>query len=79
MVIPHVMDQFYWGRRVHELGIGPASVNCKRLSQRTLTSALREALGSSATAERALSLAMKLKGRDGAVELADVLHHDLGY
>jgi vancomycin aglycone glucosyltransferase len=77
VVIPHVMDQHYWAHRVWELGIGPEPPSYKRLSPRTLTSALRETLGSSAMAEKARSLSGKLDGRDGTVELARVLCDDL--
>jgi sterol 3beta-glucosyltransferase len=76
-VIPHVMDQYYWGRRVRDLGIGPEPPSYKRLTARTLTSALRETLGSSAMAEKARSLSSRLDGRDGAVELAAMLCDDL--
>jgi UDP:flavonoid glycosyltransferase YjiC (YdhE family) len=77
VVIPHVMDQYYWGRRVRELGIGPEPLSYKRLSPRTLTSALRETLGSSAMAEKVRSLSGQLEGRDGAMELAGMLCDDL--
>ena len=77
VVIPHVMDQHYWGRRVRDLGIGPEPLSYKRLSPRTLTSALRETLGSSAMAEKARSLSGQLEGRDGAMELAGMLCDDL--
>jgi hypothetical protein len=26
MALPLKMDQFYWGRRIHELGVGPAFI-----------------------------------------------------
>jgi vancomycin aglycone glucosyltransferase len=77
VVIPHVMDQYYWGRRVRELGIGPEPLSYKRLSPRTLTSALRETLGSSVMAEKARSLSSRLDGHDGAMELAGMLWDDL--
>jgi vancomycin aglycone glucosyltransferase len=77
VVIPHVMDQHYWAHRVYELGLGPEPPSYRRLSSRTLTSALRETIGSSAITEKARSLSAKLDGRDGAVELARVLCNDL--
>jgi vancomycin aglycone glucosyltransferase len=77
VVIPHVMDQHYWAHRVCDLGIGPRPPSCRRLSPRTLTLALREALGSSAMAEKARSLSGRFDGRDGAVELARVLCDEL--
>lgn len=77
VVVPHVMDQHYWGRRVYELGIGPKPLSYKQLSDRTLTSALRETLGSSVMTKNAHSLAGKMEGRDGAAELAKILCDDL--
>ena len=42
VIIPHVLDQFYWGHRVHTIGLGPKPVWRSRLSAETLESALRE-------------------------------------
>ena len=79
VVVPHVMDQHYWGYRVHTLGIGPASLEYKRLSPRTLTAALRQSIGPSVTAEKARAFARHLEGRDGAAELARLLCDDLAF
>jgi UDP:flavonoid glycosyltransferase YjiC (YdhE family) len=76
VVVPHAFDQFYWGNRVFEVGIGPKPPRHKRLSSRTLTSALREVLGSLSMAEKAQTLSHELDGRDGAIELARVLDND---
>ncbi|MFN8486222.1 MAG: glycosyltransferase [Caldilineaceae bacterium] len=77
VVVPHVMDQHYWAYRVHELGIGPAPLDYKRLCPQTLTEALRKSIDSSVMAEKARVLACQLNGRDGAEELADLLCADL--
>lgn len=73
LVIPHVMDQYYWGRRVYELGIGPKPLSYKQFSDFTLTSALCEIFGSLEILEKAQSLSSKLEGRNGAEELAKIL------
>lgn len=78
VVIPHVMDQHYWSRRVYELGIGPQPLKFKNLSDRSLTSAISEALTSSTMMEKTQSLAKRSKGRDGAVELSKVLWDEFG-
>lgn len=36
MVVPLLLDQFYWGYRVKETGIGPGSVNIKTVSRKHL-------------------------------------------
>jgi sterol 3beta-glucosyltransferase len=44
VVVPHIADQPYWGRRVRDLGVGPAALARKHLTSDTLTAALHEAL-----------------------------------
>jgi UDP:flavonoid glycosyltransferase YjiC (YdhE family) len=36
MIVPLFLDQFYWGYRVRQLGIGPGTVNIRRTSYRRL-------------------------------------------
>jgi sterol 3beta-glucosyltransferase len=40
LVIPHIADQFYWGQRVHELGVGPQPIRRTKLEQNGLAAAL---------------------------------------
>lgn len=42
LVIPHVADQFYWGQRVHELGVGPQPIRRTKLETKGLVGALEE-------------------------------------
>ena len=42
LVVPLVFDQFFWGRRVHAAGAGPAPIPLKRLSEENLRRALAE-------------------------------------
>ena len=44
VVVPHIADQPYWGRRVHDLGVGPAPVARKDLTAARLAAALGVAL-----------------------------------
>ncbi len=41
-VVPHFFDQPYWGRRVYELGCGPAPVRLRKLTPSILAAALEE-------------------------------------
>lgn len=63
VAVPMFTDQFYWGRRIRDLGIGSA-VPVARLSADTLASALREVL-EPAVAARARSVAGNVAS-DGA-------------
>lgn len=43
VVVPHIADQPYWGRRVHELGVGSHPLHRKHLSADRLAAAIRAA------------------------------------
>ncbi|GAA6525368.1 glycosyltransferase [Intrasporangium sp. DVR] len=43
VVVPHIADQPYWGRRVHELGVGAAPIHRKHLSAEGLAAAVTSA------------------------------------
>jgi UDP:flavonoid glycosyltransferase YjiC (YdhE family) len=40
LVIPHIADQFYWGQRIHELGVGPQPIRRTELDTDRLVAAL---------------------------------------
>jgi len=58
VVVPHAVDQFAWGRRVHELGVGPKPVPRKKLSAGRLAGAITQAL------EREMKQAANLLGEN---------------
>lgn len=71
IVIPHVLDQYYWARRVQELGLGPAPIRRRRLSSGRLAAAIAEALENEVLRERATEMGERLRRRaqeDGVVE-----------
>jgi UDP:flavonoid glycosyltransferase YjiC (YdhE family) len=42
LVIPHIIDQFIWGGRVAQLGVGPQPIARPKLKVESMTSALRQ-------------------------------------
>lgn len=73
-VVPHLGDQFYWGRRVHELGLSPAPVPRSRLTAGRLAKLLRTLTGREGDAMRvrARSVAAGLL-TDGVERAADAV------
>jgi UDP:flavonoid glycosyltransferase YjiC (YdhE family) len=65
VVVPFTLDQFSWGRRVHDLGAGPAPVPFSRLTAENLAAALSEATTSTAIQQRAAALGAAIAGEDG--------------
>jgi vancomycin aglycone glucosyltransferase len=63
LVVAHVADQFYWGRRVHDLGLGPPPLRRLKLDSRTLTEVLSATLSNELVAERAREMGERLHTR----------------
>ncbi|HME74043.1 MAG TPA: glycosyltransferase [Myxococcota bacterium] len=72
IVVPHIADQPYWGRRVELLGIGPPAIPRKRFSAQTLEAALTAILDNEIVAERASELAGRLRAR-AAIDVDPIL------
>lgn len=73
LVVPHVGDQPYWGRRVVQLGIGPRPVKRHELAPGPLTGLIRQLTGDPALRARAAELAEVVRGEDGVVTAVDLL------
>jgi UDP:flavonoid glycosyltransferase YjiC (YdhE family) len=72
VVIPHIIDQVFWGERVHMLGVGPAAIPRAKLSAEGLAQALVQATQDVAMQRRAAELGAKIRAETGiknAVEL----------
>jgi sterol 3beta-glucosyltransferase len=70
LVIPHIADQFFWAKRVHELGAGPKPIRRPRLTATALAASLHELVGSVEQQRAASSLGDQIRfetGVDNAV------------
>ena len=65
IVIPHFGDQYYWGRRVAELGAGPESIARKKLSIERLSEAIVTATTDQRIRERARDIGAQIRAEDG--------------
>ena len=76
ILIPFSNDQFAWGRRVFELGVGPRSIPQKSLTVEKLSSAINLAL-SVEMVSAARALVNKIGGENGADEAAKIILNTL--
>lgn len=65
LIIPHFGDQYYWGRRIAELGVGPEPIVRKKLTVENFAGAISNALNDSAMRERASRLGATITAEDG--------------
>ena len=72
VIIPHGNDQFAWGRRVYELGVGSKPIPRKNLTAEKLADAIKFAL-SKENKDTAKNLGMKIQSETGAESAAKVI------
>lgn len=78
LVIPHIIDQFIWGQRVHELGVGPKPIPRNRLNTKRLAAALEEMSADEAMKRRAASLGHHIRQRQGVEEAVRLIEAAAG-
>jgi len=70
IVVPHIIDQFYWGQRVYELGVGPKYIPRGQLSARKLAEAIRQALQDEPMRHKAAELGELIQAEPDGVTTA---------
>ncbi|WP_229741635.1 glycosyltransferase [Kocuria dechangensis] len=70
VVVPFIADQPFWGRQLHRLGLAPAPVPYRKLTQATLVPAMGEAM---ACRERAAGVGRAVRDEDGLGSALEVL------
>lgn len=65
VIVPIMADQPFWGRRTHELGVGPAPIPHNKLTVENLAEAIRSATNNSLMRQRASELGEKIVSENG--------------
>jgi UDP:flavonoid glycosyltransferase YjiC (YdhE family) len=73
VIVPHHMDQFYWGHRIHASGLGPRPVPLRKLRPERLASAIRKAVADERLRRRCGEVAADVESRDGIGETVQIL------
>ena len=64
LVIPHIIDQFIWGQKVADLGVGPKPISRAKLKTQVMTDALIQ-MKSREMRTKAAALGEKIRQEDG--------------
>ncbi len=78
VVVPHLGDQPFWGRRVAELGVGPKPILKGRLTVERLAAAIRQAVNEPTMRERAQALGALIHAEDGVAVAVERSEQALG-
>jgi UDP:flavonoid glycosyltransferase YjiC (YdhE family) len=84
IIVPHILDQYYWARRIRHLGMGPRPIWRSRLTAGRLAAALRECVSNKNMQQRSKKVAEIIQRQDTlgkAVRLieSEVLAEKQGY
>jgi UDP:flavonoid glycosyltransferase YjiC (YdhE family) len=71
--VPLLFDQFYWGKRLAALGVGPRPIPFKRLSAERLASAIATAITDREMRRRAADLGERVRAEGGVRTAVDVI------
>jgi UDP:flavonoid glycosyltransferase YjiC (YdhE family) len=77
VVIPHVIDQTFWGQRVHELGVGPLPIPRAELTAEGLAAALVEATGTEELRANAARLGAAIRAEDGLAKAVRLIEETM--
>jgi len=64
-VVPFVFDQFYWGRRIAELGVGPSPIPYKQLTVERLRKAIDIGVSDARMQRKAKELGQRIRAENG--------------
>jgi len=64
IIIPHILDQYYWGQRVVESNLGPKPIGRSRLTARKLAAAIQECLSNPMLIQASRSAGEAIRAQD---------------
>lgn len=65
IIVPHILDQFYWGEKLQQLGVAAKAISRNQFDAENLEASLTEILKNPTYLEKAKSLKTKLQNSDG--------------
>ncbi len=73
IVVPHIMDQPFWGKRVADLEVGPQPIPRKKLTVERLASAITQAMNDTQMRQRASALGERIRAEKGIDQALKVI------
>lgn len=78
VIVPFIVDQLFWGKRVQALGVGPEPIPAKRLTSASLAEAIDRAASNPVLRERAEALGSAIRAENGVQTAVAIVRQHLG-
>lgn len=77
LIMPFILDQFHWGKRIYDLKIGPKPISINRYNEKVFENAVKKLLTENDFRINAEKLALKLNEEDGVENAIALLEKEL--
>ncbi len=78
VIVPFIVDQLFWSKRVQGLGAGPAPIAAKRLTSASFAAAIHRAASDPTIRERADALGSAIRAEDGVHSAVAIIQQHFG-
>lgn len=78
MIVPFIVDQLFWGKRVQGLGAGPEPITAKKLTAANLAAAIERVASDPTMRERAETLGRAIRAENGVQTAIAIIRQYLG-
>ena len=73
IIIPHILDQYYWGHHIHQSGLGPEPIWRRALTVKKLSQSIGFCLSDPGVVNKAAKVAKKIRAMDSLEMAADLI------
>ena len=77
LAIPHIIDQFLWGNKISELGVGPEPISAGKVDVDTLADALERMRSDQTMHEKAAELGEKMREENGVEKAVGLINEGM--
>lgn len=78
VIVPFIVDQLFWGKRVKALGAGVEPIQAKGLTAAKLAEAIQRAVNDAEMRRRAEAIGMAIRAEDGVGNAVEIVKNYLG-
>lgn len=67
IIVPHILDQYYWGNQVYRSQLGPKPIRRSRITSRKLAAAIQECSANKRMQQKARDISCQIRQRDSLI------------
>ncbi len=77
ILVPFMGDQPFWGKRVHEMGVGPQPIPRKKITIENLSAAIKQAVTDTTMQQKAAESGRKIQSEQGVLQAVRLIEQEI--